>query len=687
MEDLLLRPGYWVSFMYKRTIGTQVLNASSSSGYVRAYVYSDVPPSKHSARECSVMGAVQLLLLNLHNTTNVTAHIATTHALAYTAWTLSPPRTADGGGIDPFSHRTLLNGQLLPDTISGGKAPFLEEIPVAARQGEVADGIVLPPLSVSFVCVGWQGGDTTRPPRGATASTALPSAAAAAAVTPPKPHLILSLVDDLGYSSVGFNSPTGEPLTPVIDGLARSGAILSHHYAFRFCSPSRSSFLSGRLPLHVNQQNHPPNVPGGGVPQNMTTIATILKREGYSTIHAGKWHGGMSHANLLPINRGFDTSLAMLSGSADHWTNIREGFVDMWLDNAPAHGLNGTYSLDRYMAHALGAIDAHDPRIPFFLYMAFQDVHGPTEAPQRFLDLYPTTIHPARRRGLAQISAVDEAIGNLTGMLRAKGMWDASLFVFSADNGGPADHEPNFPLRGAKGADFEGGVRTVAFATGGVLPRWRRGGPSIEAQMHLCDWYATFARLAGVTDLHDAPAAAAGLPPVDAIDMWPAIVGNISRSPRAELPLSGGTRLKGTALIVECPSAHCPGSRGRYKLVRGKQTSGFFPGPTTPNGTKHGGDIVCATHGACLFDLSTDPIEHVDLAADKPELLHRLKVRASELDATVYQSPGGMKGDPASKRAAREIYGGFWGPWQDDAQYGGMGDGKGWSQEECEDCQ
>ena len=114
-----------------------------------------------------------------------------------------------------------------------------------------------------------------------------------------------------------------------------------------------------------------------------------------------------------------------------------------------------------------GAIDAHDPRIPLFLYMAFQDVHGPTEAPQRFLDLYPTTIHPARRRGLAQISAVDEAIGNLTGMLRAKGMWDASLFVFSADNGGPADHEPNFPLRGAKGADFEGGVRTVAFATGG----------------------------------------------------------------------------------------------------------------------------------------------------------------------------------------------------------------------------
>ena len=144
--------------------------------------------------------------------------------------------------------------------------------------------------------------------------------------------------------------------------------------------------LAGRLPLHVNQQNHPPNVPGGGVPQNMTTIATILKREGYSTVHAGKWHGGMSHAGQLPIHRGFDTSLAMLSGSADHYTNLREEYVDLWLDDAPAYDLNGTYSLYRYTEFALRAIDAHDPRTPLFLYMAFQDVHGPTEAPSQYAE-------------------------------------------------------------------------------------------------------------------------------------------------------------------------------------------------------------------------------------------------------------------------------------------------------------
>jgi arylsulfatase A-like enzyme len=63
----------------------------------------------------------------------------------------------------------------------------------------------------------------------------------------------------------------------------------------------------------------------------MTTIADKLRGVGYDTVHAGKWHGGMSHAAQLPIHRGFNSSLAMLSGSADHFSNVREGFVDLRL--------------------------------------------------------------------------------------------------------------------------------------------------------------------------------------------------------------------------------------------------------------------------------------------------------------------------------------------------------------------
>eukprot|EP00656_Telonema_subtile_P004067 TRINITY_DN11848_c0_g1_i2.p1 TRINITY_DN11848_c0_g1~~TRINITY_DN11848_c0_g1_i2.p1 ORF type:complete len:229 (+),score=41.00 TRINITY_DN11848_c0_g1_i2:116-802(+) len=187
-----------------------------------------------------------------------------------------------------------------------------------------------------------------------------------ASATPP--HIVMLVVDDLGFAGVGWNSPAGEPLTPHIDSLKEAGSVLQSHYTFKYCSPTRSSFLSGRLPLHVNQINRPPSTPGGGVPVGMTTVAQLLQSRGYATHHSGKWHGGMSHSNQLPINRGFNSSLAMLSGAADHFTNTRDGQVDMWLDHLPAHGLNGTYSLYRYTKHATDAIQAHDAKQPLFLW-------------------------------------------------------------------------------------------------------------------------------------------------------------------------------------------------------------------------------------------------------------------------------------------------------------------------------
>lgn len=116
-----------------------------------------------------------------------------------------------------------------------------------------------------------------------------------------KPNIIYFLVDDLGFANVGYNNgpnseagaPPGagpaEPLTPHIDALHDSGAELTNYYVYRFCSPTRSSFMSGRLPYHVNQENHPPASPGGGVPLGMTTLADKLNASGYQTHQIGKW--------------------------------------------------------------------------------------------------------------------------------------------------------------------------------------------------------------------------------------------------------------------------------------------------------------------------------------------------------------------------------------------------------------
>ena len=155
--------------------------------------------------------------------------------------------------------------------------------------------------------------------RAARASIAalLHVAAAAAA----QPHIVVLLADDLGWAGVSWNNP--EVQTPHLEELRAGGVALERHYTYRFCSPTRSALLTGRLAPHVNQMNHNNDEPGGGMHVNFTTIADVLRGAGYETLHAGKWHLGMAHAAMLPAARGFDASLAYLSGAEDHWTQIR----------------------------------------------------------------------------------------------------------------------------------------------------------------------------------------------------------------------------------------------------------------------------------------------------------------------------------------------------------------------------
>jgi hypothetical protein len=82
----------------------------------------------------------------------------------------------------------------------------------------------------------------------------LPGASAATNATAP-PHIVFSLVDDLGWNDVGFHDSFSQISTPKIDALvATEGVELSQYYVYRFCSPSRSTFLTGRYPWHIGQQ-------------------------------------------------------------------------------------------------------------------------------------------------------------------------------------------------------------------------------------------------------------------------------------------------------------------------------------------------------------------------------------------------------------------------------------------------
>ena len=107
---------------------------------------------------------------------------------------------------------------------------------------------------------------------------------------PPKVVLTV-LVDDLAWANVGYHGTgTPENQTPNLVALAAEGVLLDRHYTHQTCTPSRSAYQTGRLPVHVQTTLANPDVQNSGIPRNMTSIAAKLKQGGFGGVHVvGKW--------------------------------------------------------------------------------------------------------------------------------------------------------------------------------------------------------------------------------------------------------------------------------------------------------------------------------------------------------------------------------------------------------------
>ena len=373
-----------------------------------------------------------------------------------------------------------------------------------------------------------------------------------------KPHIMYMLVDDWGWADVGYHRdpPTKEVVTPNIDSLVKTGLELDQYYVFQFCSPSRSSLLTGRLPIHVNDLNLPPGhynpkdpVSGyAGIPRNMTGIAEKMKEAGYATHMVGKWHAGMATPDHIPTGRGFSTSYGYLTGVNDYYTEQNghcntTPIVDLWNIDRPANEDNGTeYEEALFKEHLLNVVSKHDPSTPLFLYYTPHIAHNPLEVPQNYENMFSFIDDHDRRIYHAMVKYLDDIVGELIELLKSKGIWDNLLFVTSSDNGGPIypnGGANNFPLKGGKVSDWQGGVRVNAFVSGGYLPE-KMQGQKTDAYIHIADWYGTFCGLAGVNST-DEKAAKAKLPPVESKDPWPLISGQSTVSPRVDVPISYNT--------------------------------------------------------------------------------------------------------------------------------------------------
>ena len=520
---------------------------------------------------------------------------------------------------------------------------------------------------------------------------------------------------------------TPEVATPNLDALVKVGIDLNRHYVYKYCSPSRSALQSGRDPYHVNPLNAAPEIsnpadPVSGfaaIPRNMTGIATKLAAAGYKTATFGKWDAGMATPDHTPRGRGYQESMSYFHHCNDYWSMVdgmacdigsaarprKVAVVDLWRASSgtggatsyegPARGYNNSCAVlepagghpaecvpgpmgdtwhDGYEdslleQQVLRTIAAHDAAAPLFLFWAPHIVHTPLQLPASYMsqfDFVAPTDKPGhqRQRYLAMVHFADAMVGNVTTALKAKGMWDDLLLVFSTDNGGPiygngSAGGNNYPLKGGKMSNWEGGIRGNAFVSGGFLPSSLRGS-RYDGLVTLWDWYATFAALAGV-EATDHRAAAAHLPPIDSYDMSQVLLGRNLTSPRTEIAIGTEPRpsnLSGAPLCASydaTPYYHDPrvlgdeitphplfgrcttlsgvivdeGEAGLWKLLTGNVDQAVYTGPHYPNATTDMNSASFVGHCAagCLYNLRDDPLEALDLAAQMPAKADALRAK------------------------------------------------------------
>jgi arylsulfatase B len=406
-----------------------------------------------------------------------------------------------------------------------------------------------------------------------------------------------------------------------------------------------------------------------------------------------QWDAGIATPDHTPAGRGFDDALSFAEHMVDTWTGrifpggtactlVNASIVDLWDGDGPATAAAaaGGFLEDVFAARILAALNATAAAgAPAFLYYAPKATHyplmvpaadfaaagfvGPDDEPDCNATapyIWPgqTTGYACRRQGAALLRKLDGAVGAIAAAARAvPGLWDRTLLVFSSDNGAPLDVAEagggNFPLRGGKYAPWEGGIRVPTFISGGFVPAPVRGVP-VDGAVHLADWYATLAGLAGV-DPTDTRAAAAGLPPIDSLDVWPLLSGANDTSPRAEIPVAPGA-------LISWP----------FKLVRGPTWWSGWSGPTYPNASSPGAspDVWAECGAGCLFDLEADAAETTDLAPAHPAVVAALGARLDALEAAFWtNNDTGVDACPPGTLlcgcwAAVHTWGGFLGPYQ-----------------------
>jgi arylsulfatase A-like enzyme len=453
------------------------------------------------------------------------------------------------------------------------------------------------------------------------------------------PNVVFILADDLGFNDIRTNGggvAGGVVPTPNIDSVAHDGVSFANGYAGNAtCAPSRAAIMTGRYAtrfgfeftpapvafsrvvgsfrspgaLHPPRFNSaevadvPTDIDAEAVPAREVTIAKVLQDRGYHTIHLGKWHlGGVPGSR--PEQKGFDESLGFMAGASLYAPvddpkveNSKQDFdpIDKFLWGALPWSVqyNGSkpfhpnaYMTDYLTDQALAGIHANRNR-PFFMYLAYNTVHTPLQAPKADFDALPQIKDHRLRVYAAMVRNLDRNVGRVLSSLKAEGLDKNTLVIFTSDNGG-ANYiglpDINRPYRGFKATFFEGGVHVPFFMR---WPGQIAAGSHYQNPVAHVDIFATAAGAAGAAIPKDRV--------IDGVDLMPFLKGAQPGEPHKSLYWRSG----------------------RYRTI-------------LSGGWKL--QVAEEPNTVWLFDLTTDPTEKHNLAATRPDKLAELKAKLTELD-------------------------------------------------------
>lgn len=500
---------------------------------------------------------------------------------------------------------------------------------------------------------------------------------AMAQAEPARPNIVLVLVDDAAL--MDFGAYGGEAKTPNIDALAKRGTLFTQYRTSPLCAPSRAMLLTGM----DNHRAGVATIPGVMPPEQkgkpgyslvlepgVATLADYLKTAGYRTLMAGKWHLG-SGPGELPTSHGFDHSFALDASGADNWED--KSYIPYYSeapwyeDGEPADLPENFYSSEFLVDKMISYLDEGEGAAPFFAYLAFQAIHIPVQVSPEYTARYdgvydqgwqalreqrhrraielglvpqgaPLAPMPDSAREWASLSdadrelytrrmqanagmmeAMDFHLGRLIAHLKARGIYDNTLFVVTSDNGpeyNRGDNDATLALwmhfngyhvglegLGEKGSwGFIGPEWANAAASpsdlfkfyaaeGGIRVPFVIAGPGIETGRvgsfaMVSDVAPTVLDLAGVE-----PSNPDGRP-MTGKSLVPVLTGQADHTYGPDEP--AGIEVSGNSALF----------LGRYKITRNM--------PPVGDGQWR------------LYDLSTDPGETRDLSADQPQVLDRL---------------------------------------------------------------